>query len=482
MKKLRVIIFLFICMFIGVLNVKAANDNDFSNIKLTITSGETLCVYEYSGKSTNKYNNGAYDKDGQFIGDKFKYIIVKIKKNNDANGYSINNLTFSGQTLDYKVDFIPDSVMTNNCNTFYPFVTKNSSNSYTIWINNSKEQNYWEYNSSKTSQLTGKTSTTEANFSGCNVPSSGQQIYLGTYVDDPENHTYNYFSTNSGEMICPATTKKSGSDIVYDRIGIDIKKFSDASECKNWQSVKNPNYSAGATMASAGGCKYFLVAADEDLSRVGGQTLTEEGTLITTYVQYNNSNSPSIRIIKNSDGTYKAALSSGSSIEAISSSLISTNFSDKASYPKYLLKGKGSDTYSFSDTKTDEFDEIYINVEALSGISGIGEEEIYATCEDLFGDSLLTLLDNYVIKVIQFGVPILLILLTSFDFAKVVFIDDKEGIQNAFKRFIRRLIAAILIILTPEIIILIARLAGAPDSVQDCAKTIRNMNITETSN
>ncbi|MBQ8892596.1 MAG: hypothetical protein IJ068_07025 [Bacilli bacterium] len=98
----------------------------------------------------------------------------------------------------------------------------------------------------------------------------------------------------------------------------------------------------------------------------------------------------------------------------------------------------------------------------------IPKENIEETCKGLFGNEILEWLDENVFMIIRIGVPILLILLTSFDFAKVVFTDDKEGIQNAFKRFGKRAIAAVLIFLTPTIILIIADLVGVNDNFKDC--------------
>lgn len=94
---------------------------------------------------------------------------------------------------------------------------------------------------------------------------------------------------------------------------------------------------------------------------------------------------------------------------------------------------------------------------------------IYDTCEDILGSELLKFLDNNVITVIRLGIPLLLILFTTFDFAKVVFIDDKDGIQKATKRFGKRIVAAILVYLVPAILIFLVKIIGA-DKVEECAE------------
>ena len=70
--------------------------------------------------------------------------------------------------------------------------------------------------------------------------------------------------------------------------------------------------------------------------------------------------------------------------------------------------------------------------------------------------------------------------LTSFDFAKVVFINDKEGIQKAGKRFGKRVIVAVLIFLVPTILIFISNLIGV-ESIDDCVKQLEQIVEEESS-
>ena len=87
----------------------------------------------------------------------------------------------------------------------------------------------------------------------------------------------------------------------------------------------------------------------------------------------------------------------------------------------------------------------------------------------------MTFLKENVFKIIYIAVPIILLVLTTIDFSKVVFNDDKDGIKNAWKRFGKRAIAAVLIYLTPTILIFIADVIGAND-VNSCIKAIQNMD------
>ena len=189
----------------------------------------------------------------------------------------------------------------------------------------------------------------------------------------------------------------------------------------------------------------------------------------------------SIKLLKKSENgkDIKITLFDDSEIEVTNLSEYESAFksNEVKKFPRYLIKEKEENNYKFSNDKGNkEFDKVYIYAGFFDGIQGLGEKQVYNTCRDLFGSNFLTFLEDNVFGVVRIGVIILLILLTTVDFAKVVFIDDKEGIQNAFKNFRRRAIAAVLIFLTPTIIIFIANLVGAGESVQECAKTIRNMS------
>ncbi len=158
---------------------------------------------------------------------------------------------------------------------------------------------------------------------------------------------------------------------------------------------------------------------------------------------------------------------------------------DSKQYPQYIIKEKNTNNYSFATTIPSNSNDY--NVYMLSSkVNALGRTElgnldlnkITATCEQLFGGGdggFMTFLKENVFKIIYIAVPIILLVLTTIDFSKVVFNDDKDGIKNAWKRFGKRAIAAILIYLTPTILIFIADVIGA-DDVNSCIKAIQNMD------
>ena len=66
--------------------------------------------------------------------------------------------------------------------------------------------------------------------------------------------------------------------------------------------------------------------------------------------------------------------------------------------------------------------------------------------------------DSPVSIVAMIVVPILLLLLTSIDFAKVVFSDNKDGMKKAKDNFVKRAVAVLIVFFAPMIIELIMKL------------------------
>ena len=78
-----------------------------------------------------------------------------------------------------------------------------------------------------------------------------------------------------------------------------------------------------------------------------------------------------------------------------------------------------------------------------------------ATCTGVFDQEFLNAMNDYVYVPIKWITPALLLVLTSFDFAKVVFAGKKEEMDKAKNNFLKRTIAAFIIFFAPDIIKLI---------------------------
>lgn len=92
------------------------------------------------------------------------------------------------------------------------------------------------------------------------------------------------------------------------------------------------------------------------------------------------------------------------------------------------------------------------------------------TCEGIFGKELLAEIKS-ILGIIQIVAPIILLLLTSLDFAKVIFSDSKDGLDKAKNNFLKRGVAVLIIFFAPFIINLILDLVNET-TAQSCIPVI----------
>ena len=76
------------------------------------------------------------------------------------------------------------------------------------------------------------------------------------------------------------------------------------------------------------------------------------------------------------------------------------------------------------------------------------------TCDDLLDDddSLFSKIRDNVLKPLRIIAPILLLVFTTMDFAKVVFSDNKDGMPKAWRNFLKRTIAVLIIFFSSNIV------------------------------
>ena len=110
-----------------------------------------------------------------------------------------------------------------------------------------------------------------------------------------------------------------------------------------------------------------------------------------------------------------------------------------------------------------------------SGIFGYCDEngcKGTATCRSIFGkaddpNSIFGFMRKYIFIPIRWLTPIILIVLTSLDFAKAIFVDEKEGMGKAKSNFGKRAVVALIIFLAPTIVsILLTLVDGA--NISNC--------------
>ncbi len=94
------------------------------------------------------------------------------------------------------------------------------------------------------------------------------------------------------------------------------------------------------------------------------------------------------------------------------------------------------------------------------------------SCQGIFGQELIDEIKS-IFRIIQIIAPIALLLLTSFDFAKVVFSDNKDGLNKAKNNFLKRAVAVLIIFFSPYIITLILDLIN-DSSMRSCLDQMKN--------
>ncbi len=94
------------------------------------------------------------------------------------------------------------------------------------------------------------------------------------------------------------------------------------------------------------------------------------------------------------------------------------------------------------------------------------------SCTGVFSQEFINAMNNYVYTPIKWATPVLLLVLTSFDFAGVVFSGKKEGMDKAKNNFLKRTIAALIIFFAPDIINLLVKFVN-DQSIASCTSQFK---------
>lgn len=435
MNKVKILIFVLIGMFVGLINVKASSMS---------------CHYEYI---FNNNQNLGINIDVKYDGTK-----VTVTKNTSSyqNVNVVDNLPSTIQTT-----YIKNSQGKLAC-PFFAVKTELKTAGRTITYNldfkiNENTSGYTKITAQNGGEIDDSTSgNTEQN-------DNNNILYTCVYNDKETNK--NVFSFKINESGYGSNFTGLGTYGGYSVTRDTTEKFTQCptyvnSTCDVTHKICNVKFNETSG-------NWIYVGAGNNADGVNS-------SLVATYYNIQNSSSK-VQILVDSATGYRMVLNNGGTISNSNLSSVKSRIDNK-DFPKYLIEKGGS--YAFSDNKpeTGTFDNLYAS---STGVPAI-KEEMYETCEQLFGQSFLKWLDDNVFMVIRIAVPILLILLTTIDFAKVVFTDDKEGMQHAFGKFVKRAIAAILIFLTPTIIVLIAQLIDPKGNdlgaVTKCVQSLENIS------
>ena len=270
-------------------------------------------------------------------------------------------------------------------------------------------------------------------------------------------------------------------NISHDWTGVNYAVYSEF-EFKNFE-FKCPSYLSFEENKALGAFHSgdFLVTpsnTETDWKYVGETNYASDNKILLSYVEY--SGSGKLQCSKGGSSVIncekEGQLIEIGSIDKYIDILSGTNVEN---YPRYIVEyvdENNNYTYKFADYSDKDANVNYINLNHVGDLFKTGGD-IDKTCKDLLGIDFLNFLNNNVLKIIYIGIPILLIVLTTFDFAKVVFVDDKDGISSAGKKFGKRVIAAFLIYLVPTILILGSNIF-ANNEISKCAKTLKDLTET----
>ncbi|MBR3661604.1 MAG: hypothetical protein IKN63_06900 [Bacilli bacterium] len=488
MKKIRVLILVLICMFIGVMNVKALsctykNGSDTITISIedintlrsqyTDSYGTTQVFYpinfanwfnsvnnkvsfgiggNYEGKSACPKSITTYYKSG----DKPFTTYLDVLSTEYEAGYNMN-----GKKIPIILFSNKGTIISNNTDVNLKIIQTDAN--YSSIVNTFTSKTTYDLQSTNAQTPQSETNT----YIKCDYKNSSysNSTYTFTFYKGKwDGHGYQVNNsgtfhklrlddivTNSFDS-CPSVIKLNESITTFKILDADNCPY-DNKLCY-YRTDVSPYYSHDAAKSY----RYVLISGGTD-------------TLI-------------VSVLKDSTGTLKVTNLADQEITVKNKNNYLSVFKSGTNTPKYLVNYKNG-SYEFLKELPKNKDNIVKTYR--SSVVGITEvkEEAYKDCKELFGSNFLDWLDANVFMFIRIAVPILLILLTTIDFAKVIFTEDKEGMQNAFKRFIKRAIAAALVFLTPTIIVLIGNLlsVGGDESleaVNNCVKIIEG--LSETSN
>lgn len=149
---------------------------------------------------------------------------------------------------------------------------------------------------------------------------------------------------------------------------------------------------------------------------------------------------------------------------------------DKERYPTYIVKD--SNVYTFSNTRKSTGTNYILSSRMYNLSSSLVSTDL-SSCDKLLGYQFINLLKNNVFKMIYYAIPVMLVVLSIWDFTKLVFTDEKDGIPGAFKKLLKRALASVLVFIVPTILIFMTNLFGN-DEVKSCINTFKTTeNISE---
>ena len=245
-------------------------------------------------------------------------------------------------------------------------------------------------------------------------------------------------------------------------------KISDTSKCPTYLKLEEKMGWTSSTLLIS------QVTNEDDANAVytGEIDNADDNATLASYI----STSTNTKItLKQSGNNLKAYIGNNEITISNMSNYESIILGTQPKYPKYIINNGSS--YSFEGKPIENAKETFVSSYMLS--LPTFNQNLEPECQAIFSGDFLTFLKENVFKLIYISVPIILIVLTSFDFAKVIFNNDKEALKKAGNRFGKRVIVTILILIVPSLLSMLLKIMGL-DYVQQCVDKLQE-NINENS-
>ena len=493
-KAIKIFLFFFIFFIVNIntLAIGVSRDEIVSDTKTNhyeLLAGDYLCVYKAQDES--EYVAIKFEKTNSD-----RYNLVFYVDDEYANSYNFSDFGELPTNLKYDDGIYLTSAP--NCSDYVFFYYEGNDKYYTIFSitqiggsNNIQEDDMIFDESlsildlSEDDELITETPATELY-----IVINNEKYY---YVEDTDY--VSHFESAAGVWACYVTTDPTNEfSYLAKNVPLDFDFNNPNLVVQIDPSLSNPICNGG-----------YIILEETDANDGNGSTLegNSDINLIDKFVPYPYKKDVYVQVYSNNSGII-VQLNGNERIAVENSDKYKSIYQNKLTeeYPKYLIYSNNNYYFSNYKSLTDEeeavgfnytadiklhskfltnknfasTDEIYVSLQKLF-TSPDSEEVTLEACQVLLGSEFLEFLNDNIFKVIYIGVPIILILLTSFDFAKVVFANDKEEIQKAGKRFGKRVIVAILIFLVPTIIIFISNMIGA-DQIDTCVKYFNDVSDT----
>lgn len=104
---------------------------------------------------------------------------------------------------------------------------------------------------------------------------------------------------------------------------------------------------------------------------------------------------------------------------------------------------------------------IFISFLFLTLVPGVNADELLTGCDILGGPTSKTVqLLSWVVRLLRFGIPIIIIVFGIVDFLKILFSGEDKVYKDAFANFVKRLLIGAIIIFIPYVLHFLVRLSG----------------------